>query len=278
MSLDDGVQSAAGAAGALAVGGHAGPWRLRGELGVTPAGLGAPPTWLGRLALGARVGRAELGVEGMRVPITDSLGSWGGAEAWGRAVEQAAGVWAGWSGEGVDIGARARVGEVVALTARTGRRRLDGWAGHRVGGARRHVRLGLMTTVLGHDTSLDAFGPEGAGAFTPRAWTYGAARADVRWGVGAGRICAGVTLGAQHQQGDASPFQASGTAAAAGARAGAALPLGRGWEAEVGARWEVAGEEWSEQVALVALRWPASPVGPASSLFGAAVEALPICP
>ncbi len=285
VGLGDGEEDRAGAAGTIGLSSAPdAPYLLRGLVGSSPVGLSAEPyaTWYA--AAGWRVGRAEIALDTGRAPITDSLASWGGAAngSWGRASTTWAGAWVAWTGDTSDLGLRARVGQVEALDARTGRRQLDLWAGHRLGSTLRSVRVGLEGSLLAHDEQLDAFRRGASGAFTPLAYTAGAARVDGEWGLGRGaRLCGGLRVGAQAVDGEDSAFFGAGTFAAAGVRAGGALRLARRWEAGVTARWDVVGEDWSEQAGVAWLGYvpddDASDAPAPPPTFGAAVEALSAC-
>ncbi|MDP2305480.1 MAG: cellulose synthase subunit BcsC-related outer membrane protein [Pseudomonadota bacterium] len=287
LGLSDGEHDRLGAAGAIGVATlPQSRLRVRGVLGITPVGVEAPPTLTWFAALGWRARHVEVGVDTLRAPITDSVASWGGLAdeggVWGQALTTLGGAWLGWNREASDLGARGRIGTVSALgAAPTGRRQLDLWAGHRLGAPDRGVRLGLTGTLLAHDTQLDTFAPGGAGAFTPLAYRAGGGRVDGTWRLAGGaRLCGGANLGVQHVEGAESAFFAAGTSLAVGVNAGGAVRLGRHWTGGVSARWELVGEDWSEQTGAAWVRWMADPLADRVALppvYGAGVTGLGGC-
>lgn len=264
LDVGNGWERRQGTAGAIGLGTRPdGRLVVEGTLGTSPVGLSesAYATW----GAGAQVAvdrSVRVGVDAGRAPVTDSLASWAGSEVDGDEFGRVATTWAGaWldarTPSRFDAGARVRAGTLDGPWMEPlQRREVSAWAGQRFGDEARAVRVGATGAAMSHDRQVDGFAAGQAGAFTPLGYTAGFLRVDGRWGPADGaRIEGGAAAGVQSLSGTDTTFVAVGTHGAWSARLVGAVPLGDGWEAELGVHLETVGANWRQTGGGVRVRW-----------------------
>jgi len=243
------------------------PRGLSLALGTSPVGFGRPDLH-GRLAgrMSLRPG-GEVGLELVRLSITDSVTSWAGVPDrggtdFGRVAFSYLGGWLIRDSEHhpMDVGLAAHGGLLTGLQLDQALRfEALGWWGWTVDDERWWLRGGLDGYWLSDRPSIDGWAPPDGGAFSPEAYASLLVRVDGELLLEEVplALCGGISAGAQvvEEEDDRGTWFDSGVSGIAEARAGVQAFLGESWRLLAEARWTRVGSGWRERTLMAHAEW-----------------------
>jgi len=278
--------------GASVSGGIATPWAgspvaFRGQMGLTPVGFDAGPTWTGLAMLNVRPVRGvEARLMGTRAPVPQSLLSWAGeqdadGEYYGRVSDSwLTALATTYTPRGAEAGVAGRWGDLAGLqiAAPVRWRQVQGWGSASVwSNGALDLRLGLDAQLLTHDAWIGGFEPGQGGVFTPERYFAGVGQGEVYWQLplNVAALCAGADIGPQYTAGvpDAEDSWRTGSRLNASARIS---PTTR-WHILLGYSQQSVWSGWQQNTTLLQLRYGdrASRAWTPSETTSSAVHGLP---